>query len=146
MTSLPTSQNKRRVLYRNLMIAALAGLAALAVASRMFDVNVHMAALIIVAFCGALSFLQFNTLDEVAKQAHYIAWYWGGLIALIAIGVIGVGLSVDAIPYAPVKTWLTGWARDPTEETSFLLGLMTGPTLLMLGFAGWWAVYWLRRR
>jgi hypothetical protein len=146
MTTLPVSQNKRRVLYRNLMIGAIAALGVLALASRMFDVNVHMGALFIVAICGVLSFLQFNSLDEVAKQAHYIAWYWGGLVALVAISLIGVGLSTDVLSYSPIKAWLESWAGNPDEETSFLLGLMAGPTLLMLGFSGWWTVYWMRRR
>ncbi|MEZ5961915.1 MAG: hypothetical protein R3C30_16055 [Hyphomonadaceae bacterium] len=146
MTTLPVSQNKRRVLYRNLMIAAIALLGVLAIASRIFDVNVHGVALVVVAICAVLSFLQFNALDEVAKQAHYIAWYWGGLVALIAISVIGVGLSTDFISYAPVQAWLETWTNNPNEETSFLLGLIASPTLLMLGFAAWWAAYWLRRR
>ncbi len=65
--------NKRRTLYRNLMIALLVAIALLAVASKQFDVDLHGLASVLLIASLIVAVLQFQSLDEVAKQAHYVA-------------------------------------------------------------------------
>lgn len=144
--TMPVSQTKRRALYRTLMLTAFTVMIALTLAARLFDVPVHLPMAGAVLFIGVLSFLQFNALDEVAKQAHYVAWYWGGLIALGAVAVLTMALSLSPPLFAAIEQLMLRWFGNAEARTSFMLGLMTAPVLLALGFAAWWGVYWLRRR
>lgn len=74
-TMLPVSQSKRRALYRNLMFATVGIVTMLVVASRVFDINAHWIASALLPPALVVAVLQFQSLDEVAKQAHYVAWY-----------------------------------------------------------------------
>ncbi|HYD89015.1 MAG TPA: hypothetical protein VEA80_16180 [Vitreimonas sp.] len=142
---LPASQNKRRALLRNLMIVIGLGMAACAVIARMTDIDTHWPMLaLLVAFC-ALAVAQFNTLDEVAKQAQYIAWYWGSMLGLAAILLIQLPIAFAGQRPGFMQEALMRWV-DPDPMTSFLTGMMTTPLLMVIGFTLWWAAYWLRRR
>jgi hypothetical protein len=143
---LPVSQNKRRVFYRNAMYAAIGLLVAFAIGSRLFGFTMHAPAMLVLAAIGVLSLLQFNTLDEMAKQAHYIAWYWGGLIGLSAVALITFVIGVTPESFSLIESVMTQRAGGADAQSAFLLGLVTTPALMMLGFTGWWAAYWLRRR
>lgn len=146
MATLPVSQNKRRSFYRNAMYAAIAALAVCAIATRLFDVSMHIPSTLIVVAVGVLCVLQFNALDEVAKQAHYVAWYWGGLIGLSAMALLAIAIAIAPRTFGLIEALMLQWADEADSQTSFLFGLMVTPSLLLLGFAGWWSVYWLRRR
>lgn len=146
MSVLPASQNKRRALVGAAMYAAVGLLVVFAVASRMFGFSMHAPSTVVVIIIGVLSVLQFNTLDEVAKQAHYLAWYWGGLIGLSVMCALTLAIAVAPEVFAFIEGLMRQHAGGSDAETAFLLGLAATPTFMMLGFAGWWTVYWLRRR
>lgn len=146
MSLASNSVNKRRVVYRNLMVAALGVMLALSLAGRVFAMPMHLPMAVTLIGVGVLSFLQFNTLDEMAKQAHYIAWYWGGLVALSAVALLTVAISFAPPVFAAIESVMLAQFGNADAQTSYLLGLITAPALLVLGFAGWWSVYWLRRR
>lgn len=146
MSVLPTSQNKRRALFNIAMYVAVGLLVALAVASRMSGVSMHVPSTIVVIGIGVLAVLQFNALDEMAKQAHYLAWYWGGLIGLSVMAAFALANAATPRTFAFIESLMLQHAGKADTETAFLLGLAATPTLMMLGFFGWWAVYWLRRR
>lgn len=146
MSVLPTSQNKRRALFNIAMYVAVGLLVALAVASRMSGVSMHVPSTIVVIGIGVLAVLQFSALDEMAKQAHYLAWYWGGLIGLSVMAAFALANAATPRTFAFIESLMLQHAGKADTETAFLLGLAATPTLMMLGFFGWWAVYWLRRR
>jgi hypothetical protein len=69
MSTLPASSDKRRAFYRNLLAGLLLAIAALAVASSVFDMHTHALATVLMLAALVFSVLQFQSLDEVAKQA-----------------------------------------------------------------------------
>lgn len=146
--SLTISQSKLRALYRNLMIVLIGLITAVAVASRVFDVHLHALASPLLLAALVVSVLQFQSIDEVAKQAHYVAWLWG---SMTAIGAIGVAVAVVyALPpgsfVLPIEGALTRFFGDAEPDTAFMAGAIATPLLMVIGFTAWWAVYWLRRR
>jgi hypothetical protein len=139
------SQNKQRAIYRYAMFGLLGGLVALALASRMLGLQVHVPTTILLVASFALGIWGFTTLDEVAKQAHYVAWFWGGMVALIVVAVIIAASSVMPL-LVPLSAFLEKAFGRADAETGFLLGLAAGPVLLTLGYIFWWTAFWLRRR
>jgi hypothetical protein len=81
----------------------------------------------------------------MAKQAHYVAWYWGGMGALVVIGLVIAASSFTSL-LPSLSALLQGAFGRADAETGFLLGLAAGPVLLTLGYFVWWTVFWLRRR
>jgi hypothetical protein len=145
MTTLSSSGAKRRALYRNLTILLLGAAALMAVASRVFDVHLHWLAAPLLLATLVVAVLQFQSLDEVAKQAHYVAWLWGSMLVM---GAIGVAIAVlPILPGGlPVEDVLVRIYGNAAPTTAFLAGAATTPLLMVLGFAVWWAAFWLRRR
>jgi Ca2+/Na+ antiporter len=146
MSVLPTTQNQRRALYRNLMTAAMGLLVLAVVAGRVFSVPTGAIASVILVGIGLLALLQFNSLDEVAKQAHYVAWYWGSLLAMSVIVAVNVLFALTKEAPELAEAAMIRWLGEADAATGFLTGLMVAPVLMVLGFSGWWAAYWLRRR
>src|SRR5688572_7046841 len=100
----PVSQSKRRALYRNLMLVLIGLITAVAVASRVFDVHLHALSSALLLAALVLSVLQFQSIDEVAKQAHYVAWLWGSMMVIGAIGVaMAVGYALPGSFALPVE-------------------------------------------
>ncbi len=128
------------------MYVAVGLLVVFSITSRFFGLSMHAPSTIVVMIIAVLSVLQFNALDEVARQAHYLAWYWGGLIGLTVM--VALTLAIAAIPqtFPMIEGLMVQHAGGAGAETAFLLGLAATPTFMMLAFAGWWTVYWLRRR
>ena len=146
MSVLPASQNKRRALVRTLMVVLGLVLVAFALVARMWDVAVHWPMLaLLVAFC-VLAVLEFVTFDEVAKQAHYIAWYWGSLLGLIVVGLIQVLFAFTGQPFVIVQEALMRWFGGADPMTSFLSGMMVAPLLMTAGFFVIRTIDWLRSR
>lgn len=145
MSVLPVSQNKRRALYRNLMVGLIAILGVLAFVSRSFGVEVHQGASLILLPVVVLAALQFGALDEVAKHAHYAAWYWGCLAALVAIGALAVGLSNGVVPFEPIATQAAHWIGSGAEG-GFVAGLLAAPILMLAGYLVFSTIHWLRTR
>lgn len=148
MSSVSTSPaNKRRTLYRNLMIALLIALTLLAVASRQFDLELHGVASVLLIASLIVSVLQFQSLDEVAKQAHYVAWLWGSMTVMGAIGAaFAIFYAAPGAITLPVEGPLVQLFGDANPDTAFLAGFLTTPLLMVGGFTIWWCAYWLRRR
>ena len=148
MTAVSTSSaNKRRALYRNLMIGMLILVPLVTLISRTLGVHVHGLASVLMVSALALAVLQFNALDEVAKQAHYVAWMWGSMVVMGLFGVIMAVLYALPGPITiPVEAPLVNLFGDAHPDTAFLAGFIASPFLVTIGFAVWWAVYWLRRR
>jgi hypothetical protein len=146
MSILPGSQNKRRALYRNLLFALVGVVALLALIGRMTDIEVHGATTAVVIVVTLVSVLQFGALDEMARQAHFTAWYWGSTLALLAIGALGFGLVLDLLPFARIEAAIVAIHGSADMEASFLMGLLTGPILMAAGFVVWCTIHWLRMR
>ncbi len=146
MSVLPVSQNKRRALYRNLLVGLIALVGVLTLASRVFGFDVHLIVAFMLLPILVLAPLQLGAMDEAAKQAHVSAWYWGCMVAVIAIGVLAIGLTQNVIPFeavAAVAANLIGGARDPSL---FVAGLLAGPLLMVAGYLVFSTIYWLRTR
>lgn len=80
-----------------------------------------------------------RNLDELARQAHYSAWFWGG-----SIGMFAACLLLIILPLGPqsLSALLTG--ADP-ELAAYRGGMLT----LLCGCVGYgvaWSVFWARRR
>lgn len=146
MSVLPVSQNKRRALVRSLMLVFGLLLVACALAAHTWDVEVRgpmVAALIV--FC-VLAVLEFATFDEIAKRAHYIAWYWGSLLGFICIALMQVAFAFDGSPFVAVQQTLMEWFGAADASTSFAAGMLFGPLLMAAGFFIVRGVDWLRSR
>lgn len=138
------SLNQQRVLYRNLTIGGLGLLAVFAVVARVSDVPMHWPSTAVVIASLVISLLQFNTLDETAKQAHYIAWYWGALVALIAVMAAGVAVATGALPFAWIEGAVAQTLGEASARNAFLFGLIAAPGAMFVAFGVWWSVHWLR--
>lgn len=145
MSVLPMSQNKRRVLYRNLLLGLIALLGALALASRMFGVDVHIASTVLLVPILALAPLQLSALDEAAKSAHFASWYWGCMVAIVAIGVIAIGVTQGAMPFEPIAAFAVKWIGAGPANL-FAAGLLTSLALMLAGYLVFSTIHWLRTR
>lgn len=90
-----------------------------------------------------VSWLYWQSLDELAKEAHKSAWMWGGsigmLIVTIPIAVLIEGVQSERIDLAGL---------DP--EVASILGFSAGAGTAISGAVGGyviaWAIYWIRKR
>lgn len=146
MSVLPVSQNKRRALYRNIMVGLIALLGVLLLLSRVLGVDVHLATMLMLVPLLVLAPLQLSALDEAAKQAHFSAWYWGCMLAIVLIGVLAIGLQQAAIPFEPVAAVASRWVGGMGESSLFVAGLLTGPALMVVGYLIFSVIHWLRMR
>ncbi len=86
-----------------------------------------------------------NQIDELAQRAHYVAWYWGGSMALAVLLFIffaGPALS-HVIDFDAILT--------PLEDVygrgaGFFAGVSVCLVALTLGYSGWWMLYWMRKQ
>ena len=146
MSVLPVSQNKRRALYRNVMVGLIALVGVLTFASRVYDIDVHLAAAFLLLPILVLAPLQLGAMDEAAKQAHISAWYWGCMAAVIVIGAFAIGLTQKVITFEAVASVATQWIGGAREPNLFVAGLLAGPMLMVAGYLIFSAIYWLRTR
>ena len=146
MSVLPTTQNKRRALIRNLTIILGFVLIALALASRVLSWSVDTPMLVVVIAFSALAVLHFATLDEVAKQGQYVAWYWGSMAGVVAMFAIHFLFMFSGGPFASLQAARSGWLVNADPTASFLTGMMITPLLMAIGFLVCWAGFWLRQR
>jgi len=145
MSIAQTPGAKRRIALRVASLGLLGALVALTLAEAALAISLADLKLGVLVLIAPLSLLWVESLDEVARQGHYWAWFWGcavGVTAMMMLAVIVHGglwhQSVDAL--------LTAWRGEASVQNGFLLGLLTTPVLCVIGFACFWAVYWLRRR
>lgn len=91
----------------------------------------------------ATSILWWRSLDELAREAHKTAWFWGG----------SIGLAVTVIPMV-IITQMAARGDIELEQFSgtagFLLGLSGGVTLpivtTLMGYFVAWAIFWWQKR
>lgn len=81
-----------------------------------------------------------NRIDEVVREAHKSAWYWGGSAGMcIAVGVMAYALRDSAGVIA-------SWAPGLTASSGIALGVALCVALQTAGYALGWAVWWLSKR
>ncbi len=78
------------------------------------------------------------SLDEAARQAHYIAWYWGGSTGLAVSMLAFVTVMLRPEPFDDLFAAMHAHAV-------FSAGVMVGLVPAVLGYAIWWVLLWLRR-
>lgn len=87
--------------------------------------------------------LWMRTIDEAAREAHKVAWFWGGLTGL-AIG--GAAVMLAALPHGAdfqPSQWF-GVRDDPAAWMA--LGACLLAALMVAGHLVAWAWWWLVRR
>jgi hypothetical protein len=78
-----------------------------------------------------------SVLDEVAREAHKFAWYWGGSVGMAVAGIVMV--LVDGRHIA-TPDFLPGQHGDfTTGALTVMLAQIVG---YLVAWAGWW---WTRR-
>lgn len=146
MTILPASQNKRRALVRLAMIGLALALAALVTAERVSGASLQgVTVAVLIAFC-VFATLEFTVFDDVAKQAHYIAWYWGSFVGLFALAAGHILLSLDSQAVVAAQDWIVGRLGGSGPYQAFIAGTVVTPLLMVVGFAIVRAIDWLRSR
>ena len=109
--------------------------------------NLNWAVWPIGAVCAVglvLSFRWFLSLDEVARQAHYVSWFWGGSCGF----AVAVALFVGAVlaPAGWLEQVLLPWWGGSPARAGFFTGALVATVLPVLGYVLWWMAFWLRRR
>lgn len=146
MSFFPASQNKRRALARAGMSSLAVLFVALIAAGRMWDAPVHGVTIaVLIAFC-VFAMLEFSVFDELAKRAHYIAWYWGSCVGLAVVAGAHIVVALDAQSIAPAFDWIVARLGGSGPHQAFLAGTMATPLLMMAGFVIVRGADWLRSR
>ncbi|WP_296597312.1 hypothetical protein [Phenylobacterium sp.] len=98
----------------------------------------RLAVLLVLVTITALSTWKWwGALDEVAREAHKFAWYWGGSFGM---GVAGALLILVDSQKIPVPQILPGLHSDfAIGAATVMLAQITG---YLVAWAGWW---WTRR-
>jgi hypothetical protein len=96
--------------------------------------------MILAVFAGATAFTigWWKLLDEVAKEAHKFAWYWGGSAGLTVAGA--VMLLVDSARIPVPHMILSG------QHTDFTVGAATVMFAQLAGYAVAWVGWWWSHR
>lgn len=146
MSLIPASQNKRRALIRVGMLGLAVVYVALMGAARTWDVPVHGASVaVLIAFC-VLATLEFSVFDDVAKHAHYVAWYWGSFVGLFALAAGHILLATDNQAIVAAQSWIVSRLGDGGPYEAFVAGTVVTPLLMVAGFAIVRFADWLRSR
>lgn len=146
MSFLPASQNKRRALVRAGMLGLALIYVALVVANWAWGTPVHgVSVAVVIAFC-IFATLEFSVFDEVAKHTHYVAWYWGSFVGLLALAAGHILLSLDSRMVASVQDWMVSRLGGGGPYEAFAAGTVVTPILMVIGFAIVRAADWLRSR
>lgn len=143
---LGASQNKQRAFYRLATAVLLIALIGLTIAGRMLGAPLHLPLGLVLFGLIVLAIWGVGTLDEMAKQAHYVSWYWGGSVGLLLIGAFFFASNLSLIPSGAVEAVMTQLFGKADAETAFVAGLAACPLVLTIGYGVWWIGYWLRHR
>lgn len=84
-----------------------------------------------------------RTIDEAAREAHKVAWFWGGLTGL-ALG--GAAMMLAALPQA--SAFRAQAFFDVRDDPAAYMALGAGLLILLMatGYVVAWAWWWLSRR
>ncbi len=80
-----------------------------------------------------------RAIDELARQAHLEAWFWGGTGGVTA-GVVCLGFA----PWLP-PAWTFGVLEGPASK-ALVCGGAAVLAAALIGYASAWVGFWLRRR
>lgn len=98
-----------------------------------------------VAAAMTCTVLWMRDIDELARQAHYVAWFWGGSFALCIL--LCLVLAAPALPglidFAALERQFAPFAGD---GGGFIAGVTASLVVLSIGYGAWWLVFWLRKR
>jgi len=78
-----------------------------------------------------------SVLDEVAREAHKFAWYWGGSAGMMVAGVVLI--LVDGEYMAAPHIF-------PGQHSDFVTGALTVMLAQIVGYLIAWAGWWWSRR
>lgn len=138
-------RTRRRTALRIVTLSLLGLMIALSLAEPLLDASFFDLRLGVMALLLPLSALWIDALDEVAKQAHYWAWYWGSVLGLTVMAILSVAAH-GGFWHEGADRFLIAWRGAADAQSGFLLGLLTTPALCLAGAAIFWAFYWLRNR
>lgn len=102
-------------------------------------------AVLSVAWALAFAGMAWRRTDEAAREAHKIAWFWGGSFALIALLVVlpFVAVLVFHARFGPI---FTPGAAERSPVTVLLAGVALAAVVQAAGYLVVWSAWWLRRR
>jgi len=140
-TSLVTIEQQRRATWLGLILLGV--IAGLVIGMR--HVGVHMPAWgrlvlagVVVPVAGFTTLRWWKLLDEVAREAHKFAWYWGGSGGVLVTGLVMGLVERKSIPIPFVL------GGDPSDI--FAAGVVTALLAQIVGYTIAWAGWWWSRR
>lgn len=143
-THRPASRERRKLIYIGATIVSFAAFCAMIVAAPNHPVLPWMS-LIPAAIGLVFACLWVASVDEAARQAHYIAWYWGGSAGLCVSILCLVATTLQPAFLEPLVR-IASYSPETGVWISFTSGLLIGLVPASLGYVIWWAMVWLRRR
>ena len=134
--------------YGAAIVAVAAGAAAIHVWASLgsgFDpATVSVASMALVAVVLVMAGQAWRGTDEAAREAHKVAWFWGGSFGALATFMALATLHLFGVPRLEAIPFPAGARPNP------LNWMMLGAVVLVLGQAvGYglvWAGWWLKRR
>jgi hypothetical protein len=102
-------------------------------------------------FAGAIAAIvavtiYFLGLDEASRQAHYVAWLWGGSFGAVAVALAGAPFLL-ALPRSDrIPTLVASLFGEASVQNGFFAGMAVIAAPMLIGYALWWTAFWLRRR
>ena len=102
-------------------------------------------------FAGAIAAIvavtvYFLGLDEASRQAHYVAWLWGGSFGAVAAALAGVPFLLTLPRNDRIPTLVASFLGEATIQNAFFAGIGVIAAPMLIGYALWWGAFWLRRR
>jgi hypothetical protein len=95
---------------------------------------------LIMAWGFYTAFKWWQAADEAVKEAHKVAWFWGGLIGVSAV-VLPLVLSVLPTHGQSYETFKAIFNVHPGIG-EFLAGIITTLVAMFVGYAIAWALWW----
>jgi hypothetical protein len=93
------------------------------------------------------AFYAWVRLDELSREAHKFAWYWGGSPALLVILLIAVGAVASPIIGEPIAAFVASQAKSATTpEAGFFVGVLSAAVIQVAGYGLVWIGWWLSKR
>jgi hypothetical protein len=98
-------------------------------------------AAVLVAVTFWATFAWWQRLDETARDAHKTAWFWGGSAGLGVAAIVGITLTTSGAREA----W-RAFEAGAEPSVYILAGIMLCIVPQMIGYALFWAGWWLSKR
>ena len=105
----------------------------------------HAVVIAVTAVSVVLSFIWWSKLDEIDKEAHKFAWFWGGssALGLVAVSIVPLWLSRDLGRF--VHELGAGLADVYPGAGGFIVGVVACALAQFLGYAIVYVVWWAKR-